>query len=167
MKLMPDQTSSLRNRNGFTTFMRTERGFTLIELLVTISIIAVLSSIGLIVYQGVQSKARDSIRKSDLQKLAIALEIYAQQPNGLYVREEASEITTCPQPTDNTSTFYTNIASDMSDGVVPKDPKDNTLYCYLSTNGSTYTLCANLENTSDPDIDNRLCPGYNYGLVPR
>jgi len=87
MKLMPDQTSSLRNRNGFTTFMRTERGFTLIELLVTISIIAVLSSIGLIVYQGVQSKARDSIRKSDLQKLAIALEIYAQQPNGLYVRE--------------------------------------------------------------------------------
>src|SRR3989344_8459217 len=108
MKLMPDQTSSLRNRNGFTTFMRTERGFTLIELLETISIIAVLSSIGLIVYQGVQSKARDSIRKSDLQKLAIALEIYAQQNRKYVVNSTGEDLTSC---TD--STFYTAITQNM------------------------------------------------------
>lgn len=145
------------------------KGFTLIELLVTISIIAVLSIIGLVVYQGVTTKARDSIRKNDLNKLATALEIYAQQHNGSYITT-SSGITACPQPTDTTSTFYTNIASNMSDRVVPKDPKDNTFYCYLSTNGSTYTLCANLENTSDPDyVANPTGCGssYHYVLTPR
>lgn len=159
MKLMPDQITSSR-----------KNAFTLIELLVVISIIAVLSSIGLIVYQGVQSKARDSIRKSDLNNLATALEIYAQQHNGSYITTAPGGITTCPQPTDTTSTFYTDIASNMSDGVPPKDPKDNTFYCYLSTNGFTYTLCANLENATDADyVANPTGCGssYHYVLTPR
>lgn len=140
-----------------------KQGFTLIELLVTISIIAVLSVIGLALYQGVQAKARDSVRKNDLQKLALALEIYFQQNNGLYI----GGVTSCPVATDTSSTFYTGIASNMSDGVVPRDPKTHALYCYISSDGSSYTLCAKLDNTSDPDI-NSLCPtGYNFGLVPK
>ena len=58
-----------------------KRGFTLIELLVTISIIAVLSAIGFATYQGIQSKARDGVRKNDLQKVATVLEIYFQKNN--------------------------------------------------------------------------------------
>jgi len=140
---------------------KTGTGFTLIELLVAISIVAVLSTIGFSVYQGIQAKARDSIRKRDLNNLATALEIYAQH-NGSYI----SGITTCPQSTDTTSTFYTNIASNMSDNVVPKDPK-GTFYCYLSANGSTYTLCVDLENDSDPERNTTLCLGYDYGVVPK
>lgn len=140
-----------------------QTGFTLIELLITISILAVLTTMGMVLYQGVLSKTRDSVRKSDLNKLATALEIYAQK-KGSFI----NPVTSCPTSNDSTSTFYDNIASNLSDGVVPKDPKDNkTLYCYLSENGSTFTLCANLENGSDPD-KNTLCPtGYNYGVVPK
>lgn len=141
-----------------------KKGFTLIELLVTISIIAVLSVVGLTLYQGVQVKARDSVRKKDLQNLATALEIYFQQ-NGKYITITGG-ITTCPSLTDTSSTFYTNIAPNMSDGVPPRDPKNNSLYCYLSTDGSTYTLCANLENDSDPERNTTLCLGYDYAVIP-
>lgn len=55
------------------------RGFTLVELLVVTSIIAVLSTIGITTYQEIQSKARDSVRKQDLNTLAIALELYYQK----------------------------------------------------------------------------------------
>jgi len=145
-----------------------KNGFTLIELLVAISIVAVLSVIGMTIYQGVQAKARDSIRKRDLNNLAIALEIYAQQ-NGKYITTTGG-IITCPAPTDTTSSFYTRITPNMSDGVPPQDPKNKTLYCYLSPiDGSTYTLCANLENTQDPDYVISGCgdSNYHYVLTPR
>ena len=144
------------------------KGFTLIELLVAISIIAVLSTIGLIAYFGTIAKGRDNVRKEDLNKLSLALEISAQR-NGSYLcpAEEGCPITTCPADGDTTSTFYTKIAPDMSDKTVPTDPKDHSLYCYIS-DGKTYTLCAKLENSTDRDINNPpSCKGYNYGVVPK
>lgn len=50
------------------------QGFTLIELLVVISIIAILSVIGITVFSGVQKGARDAKRKADVQAIATALE---------------------------------------------------------------------------------------------
>ena len=80
-----------------------KKGFTLIELLVAISIIAVLSTIGLVSYQGTQGKARDSVRKQDLNKLATALELYFQG-KGQYITGSGN----CLQNTAS-STFYTDI----------------------------------------------------------
>jgi len=51
-------------------------GFTLMELLVVIAIIAILTSIGFGTYAGVQKKSRDAQRKSDLNQLTRALELY-------------------------------------------------------------------------------------------
>lgn len=53
-----------------------KKGFTLIELLVVISIVAVLSTIGFIVYGNVQAQARNANRKSALRELQVALELY-------------------------------------------------------------------------------------------
>jgi prepilin-type N-terminal cleavage/methylation domain-containing protein len=55
------------------------RGFTLIELLITISIIAIISAVGIINYAQTQKIARDAKRKSDLRELKVALELYYQQ----------------------------------------------------------------------------------------
>lgn len=52
------------------------RGFTLIELLVVITIIGVLSTIGLTSFQGANQKARDSRRAADVQQIRAALEMY-------------------------------------------------------------------------------------------
>ncbi len=54
------------------------KGFTLIELMVAISIIAVLSTIGMVAYSKVQLLGRDARRKQDLRAIAQALEIFYQ-----------------------------------------------------------------------------------------
>lgn len=57
-----------------------KKGFTLVELLVVISIIAILSVIGITVLSGVQKSARNSKRISDMKAIALALEIYYNDP---------------------------------------------------------------------------------------
>lgn len=119
------------------------RGFTLIELLVAISIIAVLSTIGLTIFSGVQSKARDSVRKNDLNALATALELYFQN-NGKYIAGVGS----CSDNTSN-STFNDDIKQYLNE--LPQDPKsDNPPYCYEAvTGGLNYKLYAKLEDGTD------------------
>lgn len=56
--------------------MPKSRGFTLVELLITISIIAILSAIGLVAYSSVMKQGRDSKRQSDLRSIQSALEQY-------------------------------------------------------------------------------------------
>lgn len=164
-----------KNRSRKSVVGRHYKGFTLIELLVVISIIAVLSTIGLVSYQGVQSKGRDSIRKSNLNTLATALEIYYQK-NSHYPGS------TNPNGCDTgaTGTFYdpetdmtknNGIAPFISGNQIPTDPKDSSSrYCYISekvnqVDAQGYRLFANLENCQDPV--NPLCSynQNNYSLV--
>ncbi len=55
-----------------------KNGFTLVELIVVITIIAVISTMALISFTGTNRKARDARRISDMQKIAIALEMMRQ-----------------------------------------------------------------------------------------
>src|SRR3989304_7589983 len=57
------------------------RGFTLIELLVVISIIGLLSSVGLASFTRAQERARDAKRISDLTSLRNSLEIFYAEEN--------------------------------------------------------------------------------------
>src|SRR3989344_2029162 len=50
------------------------QGFTLVELLVVISIIAILSVLGISLFGGVQQRARDARRRSDIAAIKNALE---------------------------------------------------------------------------------------------
>ncbi len=146
-------------------------GFTLIELLVVISIISVLSTVGFTTYQGVQSNARDSIRKGDLTKLATALEIYAQQHNLTYIGTPQSD-GSCSLTSDQLYTdsdfarningpvprdpFYTN----------PTDPNTKQAYLYVAENKcQIFRLFAKLENCTGSG--GNLCSdtSYNYSVV--
>ncbi len=59
-------------------------GFTIVELLIVIVVIGVLAAVTFIAYNGLQKRARDSIRKSDLAAVAKALSMY-QIEKGDYV----------------------------------------------------------------------------------
>ena len=54
----------------------THKAFTLVELLVVISIIALLSSIGVASLNTARSKARDAKRTADLKNISTALDLY-------------------------------------------------------------------------------------------
>lgn len=133
-----------KNRSRKTEDGRPSKGFTLIELLVAVAILAVVSTIGIIIFQGAQAKARDAVRKNDLEKLATALEIYLQY-KGKYVVNNGS----CSDNTAGSSLYtdadFANLISDS----LPKDPKSSNPYCYESPTGLTYKLYAKLEDGSD------------------
>lgn len=55
-----------------------KKGFTLIELLIVISIIAILSAIGLVIFISVQPGARDARRRADIDAIGKVLEVNKQ-----------------------------------------------------------------------------------------
>ena len=125
-------------------------GFTLIELLVVIAILGLLATIGLASFRSTQIKSRDSQRKSDLNQIQKALEMYYNDngeyrnslPDGGSVWEDAK------------GTLY------MKE--IPQDPKFGD-YVYASIDGTSYILYARLEN----DQDSCFNPGgfcKDYGL---
>ena len=63
--------------------MNKSSGFTIVELLITIVVIAILASISTFAYNGLQNRARDSERDSDVRILKNSLEMY-RMDNGEY-----------------------------------------------------------------------------------
>ena len=89
------------------------KGFTLVELLVVVSIIAILSVIGLAIFGNIQKGARDARRKTDVDSIAQAMEIN-------YGKDIAGQ--------------YKGLLDNMfSSGTIPKDP--------VSTNVAPETTC--------------------------
>lgn len=134
------------------------KGFTLIELLVVISIIGVLLSISFFALQGAKASARDAERKSDLQDIRSALEIY-RVDCGTYpatITFGSALSATCGGATN---TYMST---------VPQDPKNPT-YSYQYTPGSgnkTYNLCAYLEHGTGSASCTGNCGGTacNFGV---
>lgn len=89
-------------------------GFTLVELLVVISIIAILSVIGITIFSSAQKSARDSKRRADIDSIAKALEIHYGE---------------CA------SAVYCNLQnSDFNSGGIPSDPLDGQSKCASGNN---------------------------------
>ena len=138
------------------------KGLSLIELLVVISVVSILTTVGVAMFRTAQAKGRDSIRKTNLQHLSLALEGYLQK-YGSYVGSVSRGGTSLDCTTD-TGNFYSAIAPYIT-GIVPTDPLDQTKqYCYLSiNNGSSYRLFAKLENCQDSEVINQsTCATDNF-----
>ena len=61
---------------NFRKMTNTNRGFTIVELLIVIVVIAILAAITIVAYNGIQGRALDSTRLSDLATIRKALEAY-------------------------------------------------------------------------------------------
>src|SRR3989338_3344657 len=144
------------------------RGFTLIELLVVISIIGLLSSVVLTSLNSTRQKARDSVRKSDLKQLQLAMNLYLANHNDAMPTEAKCEDTSRGATVSSGPSSCTtlvdigNWATDsdlrplVTDGLLvslPKDPINNSTYYYaveLNNSNKTYCIGARLENPSSP-----------------
>lgn len=153
------------------------RGFTLIELLVAVTIIAIISAIGLAVFLDIQKGIRDARRKQDLRSIQSALEVYYQKnsrfpctdPGGEGTWQKSSDADPWIRDLDCGATpvpFDSNYLSSL-----PKDPKNTTgfpwdanqySYAYFSGDVSSidgcpegraqyYILVTKLEKRDDPD----------------
>lgn len=109
--------------------VKNPKGFTLVELLVVISIIAVLSVIGITIFSGVQKNARDARRKGDIESISKALE---------------------SNYTSGSSNPYPILLDTMfASGKIPTDPQTGNSYTGIpAAAAATYTVCATLEGTT-------------------
>lgn len=128
-----------------------KKGFTLIELLVAMTIIAVLSGLALVSFQGARKTARDGKRKTDLEQIRSALEMcYADTNNypGTIYNDVSCTV-------DSTTRTYLS--------GTPKDPATNGNYYYDGSAGTSYRLCATLETGGTDTCTG--CPACNYKVT--
>lgn len=131
-----------------------ELAFTMIELLIVIAIIGVLSAISVVAMRGAREASRDAKRKADLESIRASIEIYRADcktyPNPWTPTAGSSLTASC---TGSTNTYIES---------VPGDPDGSTSYFY-SSDGTTYRLCAALEDPgSVMTCSGCTIPGCNY-----
>ncbi len=138
------------------------KAFTLIELLVSISIIGILVTIGIASFATINKQTHDAKRKSDIEQVRSALEMYRSDMK--YYPSGGCASSSC------TAVDVQTIATDIVDymAAIPTDPNKVQKYWYRATtlvNGLYYGYClsANLEgavptDTCVPDGE------YNWGV---
>lgn len=130
-----------------------KNGFTLLELLIVIAIIGILASISFVALNGARTQGRDSRRKSDLETIRSALELYKADCNQY---PASSSWPSVGNALTGTCTGGSNTYLQKR----PGDPSGSTFGIYVYTplpaTGppyTTYTLCSGLEDPpASPDI---------------
>ena len=121
------------------------RGFTIVELLIVIVVIGILATLVITTYNGIQEKARDTKRKTDVNALQGQIEAYEAQ-NGNYPSIGASTSANI-----NDSTFRQANMKGLDPSAL-QDPKWQSSNTSCTTSGA-----AVLQNSTTPATG---CYGY-------
>ncbi|HEX8923752.1 MAG TPA: type II secretion system protein GspG [Patescibacteria group bacterium] len=119
------------------------KGFSLIELIVVMTIVIVMTALGMVSYSSTTQKSRDGRRQSDLAKIQIALEMYRQQKNAYPA----------------TGTWSSDLTSGGYLNQVPTDPKGGNYVYVQGASTFTYQLCGCMEQTNNVGNNNGNCSG--------
>lgn len=143
--------------------MKRVSGFTLIELLISISIIGILVTIGIVAFSTINKNSRDTKRKSDVEQVRSALEMY--RGDNLSYPDAGCTTASC------LSVPLLDLGMTLIDyiPVIPKDPNKNQDYFYRAisqgSDGLYYGYCITV-NLERDDVTDTCTPdvGYNWGV---
>ena len=125
---------SLKKRN------LNNKGFTIVELLIVIVVIGILALLVITTYSGIQAKARNSKRASDVKSLQTQIEAYFSQ-NGFY----PNALIDPSNPTQSKTLVAAPVAKSYSYAVTQSDGSTS---CESDDTGcAKYTLTATYEGT--------------------
>ncbi len=141
---------------------RGHRGFTIVELLIVIVVIGILALLVITTYSGIQAKARNAKRQTDIQSLQTQIEAFFSQ-NGFY--PSLTNMNTASWRATNMKSLDSNALTDPSSSCAPATASCLVAapvaksYAYAVTNSSgascesddttcsQYTLTATYEGT--------------------
>jgi len=127
--------------------VRNDKGFTLIELIIVIIILGVLTALISGNFISSLKKGRDARRKSDLESIQKALEMYYEDKKAY-------------PPTLSFGSILNDVALGKTYMFkVPNDPLNNYMYIYDS-DGTYFELYSCIENTEDHSQGIKLPDGY-------
>lgn len=102
-----------------------KNGFTLVELLIVVVVITILAVISIVAYSGMQTRARDTIRASDMAQIEKSLRLYETEHNGSPKTSTYSEANSSGWDVSSVNGFMTFLNGQLG-GPAPVDPL-NTL----------------------------------------
>lgn len=133
--------------------MKTSKGFTIVELLIVIVVIGILAAIVIVAFNGVQSRARDSERVTEIKNIQKKLEVYfaekghypnsAQMMNATF-RNEMGLSTAALTPTGGSALAYCWAT-------------DPNRYCYVARRAAPVGGNWDCIGTTDPE---ETCVSY-------
>ncbi len=128
------------------------KGFTLIELLVVISIIAILVGLSIFGLQGARESSRDAKRKADLEQIRSGIEIYRADCSTYPVGSGGvSGVLGSALTGDDSSTSCASTNTYINQ--VPSDPISPNNYYVYDSSGTTYEICAALEQGNPSTVN--------------
>ena len=134
---------------------KAQKGFTLIELLIVVAIIGLLATLAIVSLSSAQERARDTKRVADLKSIQTAVELYFSD-NGSYPAAGA--------------TWDGGVGTNLADYIntLPTDPQNTgtAVYTYfVNTTDGVYALGAELENDSNPALDEDVDTTFGDGAT--
>jgi prepilin-type N-terminal cleavage/methylation domain-containing protein len=135
---------SLKKRN---------QGFTIVELLIVIVVIGILALLVITTYSGIQAKARNSKRQTDIQSLQTQLEAFFSQ-NGYY--PSLGNMNDGAWLGTNMKSLDQNALTDPSN---PSSPPSKTLLAAPAAKSYSYEVKQSDGSTSC-ESDNTTCAKY-------
>ncbi len=142
--------------------LKQKSGFTIVELLIVIVIIGILAGLVITTFVGIQQRARNSERQTDINSISSQLEGYFAKNSGY------------PSLADlNTPAWREGNEIKMGDAdkalADPSDPATTTLaaaaaervYAYVTTvDGVASTTCISPTDTDGESVAGTVCDGY-------
>ncbi|KKS92604.1 MAG: Type II secretion system protein G [Candidatus Collierbacteria bacterium GW2011_GWB1_44_6] len=137
------------------------KGFTLMELLIVVSLIMILSVVGMGSFTLATIKSKDTQRKNNLNQIVKAIESFYTDVGRYPLSADGDDFLRC-YIKDGTSVtnsicednkLYAVIDQAMTTYIViPEDPDPSQKYVYISADGFSYEIYAALENMGDKDL---------------
>jgi prepilin-type N-terminal cleavage/methylation domain-containing protein len=134
------------------------KGFTLIELLVVIAIIGLLSTLSVVSLNSARGKAKDAARKSDMNAIAKAMELYNVEEGGYPLSFPDCNNNILADRDDNIICSGWSIITTDGETILQSIPAPPETGDYLGfSNTTSYCISATLEPTSDGTNDVFKC----------
>lgn len=125
-----------------------QEGFTIVELLIVIVVIGILAALVITTYTGIQAKARNSKRQTDVQAIQTQLEAYFAQ-SGHY-----------PSLTDMNSSSWRTTNMKSLDADALKDPQGTAQTLVASPVAKSYAFAVTNSSGTSCESDDTTCAQY-------